>query len=72
MFITHMQKGVLCFQASVLHVLYRHVPFSKWPKLEPQLHYQILSSCGPSLVRVGVRSVAVARVLGMSDSAKSF
>ena len=41
-------------------------------KLKPQLHSEVLSSCGSSLVRVDVHDVAVARVLGMSDSAKSF
>ena len=67
MFIKHLQNCVLRVQASVLHVLHRHVPFSRCPKLEPQLHSEVLSSCGSSLVGVDVHNVAVARVLGMSD-----
>ena len=72
MFIQHMQNRMLCFHASVLHLLYRQVPFSMCTKLEPQLHSEVLSSCGSSLVGVDVHNVAVARVLGTSDSAKAF
>ena len=46
--------------------------FRSAPSSEPQLHSEVLNSCGSSLVSVGVRNSAVARVLGMSDSAKSF
>ena len=55
MFIKHVQKSVLCFQASVLHVL-----LSRCPKLEPQLHSEVLSSCGSSHVDFDVHNVVVA------------
>ena len=67
MFIKHKQKCLLCVQASVLHVLYRHVPFSMYPKHKPQPHSEVQSGCGCSPVGAGVQHVPVARVLGMSD-----
>ena len=72
MYIRYMQKCVLCFQVSFLQLRYKDVQSSKCPKLKPQLHSEVRSSCGSSLVRVGVHNVAEARVLGMSDSATSF
>ena len=48
---------------------YRHVQFSMCTKLKPQLHSEVLISRGWSLVGVDVHNVAVARVLGMRDSA---
>ena len=70
MFIRQWQNSVMCFQANVLHVLYKHVSFSMCTKLKPQLHSEVLSSCGSSLVGVNVNKAAVAQVLGMSDLAK--
>ena len=52
-------------------MLYVHAPFSMITKLEPQLHSGVLSSWGSSLVGVDVRNVAVAGVLGMTNSVKS-
>ena len=43
-----------------------------YPKHEQQLHFDVRSSCGSSLVGVNVHNVAVAQVLGMSDSANTF
>ena len=36
---------MLCVQANVLHVLYKHVPFSMYPKHEPQPHSETQSGC---------------------------
>ena len=66
-YIKHMQKCLLCVQANVLHVFYTHVPFSMYPKHEPQPHSEVISGCGCSPVGVGVQHGAVARILGMSD-----
>ena len=71
-FIKHMQKRLLCVQASVLHVLYTHVLFSMYPKHKPQPHFEVQHGCGCSPVGVGAQHVPVACVLGMSDSATSF
>ena len=54
----------------VLVMFYKHVPFSMCPKQDPQRHFKVQSGCGCSIVRVGVRHVSVARVLGTSDWAK--
>ena len=67
MCIKHMQKCLLCVQANVLQVLYKHVPCSMYPKHEPHPHSEVQSGCGCSPVDVGVQNVPVARVLGMSD-----
>ena len=66
-----MQNSVLCFQANVLHAVCRHVPFSRCPNLKAQSNSKVLSSCGLSLVGVDVHNVALARVLGVPDSANS-
>ena len=50
MIIKHMQKCVLCVQAIVLYVLYKHVRCSMCPKHEPQQHSEVQSGCGCSPV----------------------
>ena len=67
MFIKHIQKSLLCFQAIVLYVLYRHVLFSMCPRHKPSQHFEVWSGCGCSPVGVGFQNVPVARILGMSD-----
>ena len=71
MFIKHTQKSVLCDQANVLRVLYKHVPCSMYPKHEPQPHYKVQSGCGCSSAGGGVQKMPVARVLRMPNSATS-
>ena len=72
MFIKPMQKCVLCVQANVLHVLYKHVPFSMYPKHSPQQHSKVQSGCGWCPVGVGFQNVPVAGVLGTSELGITF
>ena len=62
MFMKHMQNRVRCFQASVLHLFHTHVPF-------PRYHSTRATATSLSPVGVDANNVAVARVLGMPDSA---
>ena len=72
MSITHMQKCLLCVQANVLRVLYKHVPCSMYSKHKPQPHSEAKRGRGCSPVGADVQNVAVAKVLGLSESTNTF
>jgi hypothetical protein len=55
----------------VLRVVLGNVRFSMCVRLEPQQHFQVWRRCGCSLVGVDFENVAVVRVLGMPESAKT-
>ena len=67
MLIKHKENDVLYLNMLFLLVFYRHVRFWRCPKHVPQQHFEV-----QSLVGVGFQNVPVARVLGMSESAKMF
>ena len=71
MLINHHKNSVFNLWVIVLIMFYKHMPFWMCPKHEPRRHLEIMNGWGCNLVGVGFQHVAVAGVLGSSDSANA-